>query len=1174
MTRAPDRHEVAADRAAEGALTSSPRTRRARAVRRPAGGRGRELTTAEAAFFEPRFGADFSTVRVVTGPAGRATSLAQGARAFTLGETITFAREPLMSSPADRRLFAHELAHVVQSRRDPGLAATVLRAPLKITRVDIYPASRKIRITLSDDQSIWVVISDKTRIDAGTYQGEHKPGRERDDVKTADGTKSLPTQSWYFDETPPGAPKWADLATSTYVLEVHDDVKSKAASEDLKQQGKKDKGEGAGDKGTGKGAEKGAGEAKGDKSGDKSGDKGAGDKGGTPGGFPGETAAEKDAKVKALLKRLKDLPDLGGTGPTEDQLKKLAEMTPAELDDVVKYLKTTGEASETPVDASAELDKYLAMSASDRELLRVNQQLMKDAKSGPLPERVRIALDSSAEANVKVAQATSALNEQMANLAKVRNKVTDPELRAAMEDADLDPIDLEKLPVFREMMMLEGLLAGASTRSPQIEESAKDLTRSIAGIRDYVLEEIAWLLAEVAGSALLGFLTGPVGAAVSVGRAAALVHRINKLRVFLQKVEKVYSTYQRITAIVAKVSNAYATYRTSETEFASRLADLERLKDLADDPNLDEVALEAALEKAEELENELVDKMLTQLESGSGVGALLEYFDLPEDATPDDLRQILLDIPKGLRELDALMSRYAASGRDLESVKLLTYKSVLVGTLLYPFVGYLARTIGDELQTVLEGQQLSDRLFDVLSSAAAGAKKRRKKGPPKTSADNRKQLGGAKRPPKAKKSKTPDTEDPKKKPKQGEDDTAKKDAAKKKGVDAADDPAKKKKDDEEAKKKDEEDAAKKKKKEEDKDPTGPEWLEVVRKVGQLKDRNKEGITKDALEIQGKKIKRKHKKVAGAVSVTAVTGKGWWRISIKRLGAGSTEATQDVLMGYRMRWEAGRKAIAADVADLDVASRTIPGVRTRVAKFKTPYDYTELDVVDEDREGYRGVKVVGRMGKVARRDIVAVEDLTGLCTGDTKDDAIWIWWYKDPSWYQGHVGELKLPNIGKSVPFPAPAGKRVDVTLTQGKFKDQTVTIGVDPSRIIKKGDTVQRIKSDRKSDNPDMMKQALKQAGYSRWDMVDLDHIHDLGLGGNNDFENLWPLNRSKNQWIVRNNWYRRGILQLDPVTKRKEVRTTVKDLWGKWFYVQGISAPTSRKGAVKWGGRNPHKKS
>lgn len=1151
MMKVPDRHEVAADRAADQALSSSARTRRPRVVRRPERGQGRALTEAESAFFEPRFGADFSTVRVITGSVGRASSLAHGARAFTRDETITFGREPILASATDRRLFAHELAHVVQQRRDPGLAGAVLRAPLTIKRVDIYPASRKIRITLSDDQSFWVVISEKTRIDAGTYQGVHKPGRDRDDVKTADGSKSLPTQSWYFDETPPGAPKWADLAASTYELQVHDAVRSKASTKDLKQQGEKDEGEGAGGKGTGKGADKGTGDAKGDKSaGDKS-----GDKGGSTGGFPGETPAEKDAKVKALLKRLKDLPDLGGTGPTEEQIKKLAEMTPAELDDVLKYLKTTGEASDTPVDAAAELDKYLAMSASDRELLRVNQQLMKDAKAGPLPEQVRIALDSSAEANVKVAGATTALNEQMANLAKVRNKVTDPELLAAMEDADLEPIDLEKLPVFREMMMLEGLLAGASTRSPQIEESAKDLTRSIAGIRDYVLEEIAWLLAEIAGSALLGFLTGPVGAAVSVGRAAALVHRINKLRLFLQKVERVYSTYQRITTIVAKVSNAYTTYRTFETEFASRLADLEKLRDLAEDPNLDEAALEAAIEKAEALEDELVDKMLSQLESGSGVGALLEYFDLPEDATPEDLRQVLLDIPKGLRELDALMSRYAASGRDLESVKLLTYKSVLVGTLLYPFVGYLARTIGDELQTVLEGQELSDRLFDVLSSASAGAKKRKKRHKPKTSAENRAQLGRAKRPPRAKKPpKSPDAEDPKKKSKQDEE-------AKKKGVHGAEDPAKKK-DEDDAKKKDED----------DKDPTGPEWLQVVRKVGQLKDRNKEGATKAALEIQGKKIKRKHRKVAGAVSVTALTDKGWWRISIARL-ASKDSATAEVLMGYRTRWEMGRRAIQAEVAGLDVKTRTIKGVQGRVDRFKEPYGYSELVVVDEDRQGYRGVKVVGRMGKVARRDIVAVEDLTGLCTGD-EDDPIWIWWYKDPSWYQGHVGELKLPNLGKSVPFPAPAGRRVEVTLNQGKFKDKKVTIGVDPDRIIRKGSKVQRIKSNRDSDNPDMMKQALKQAGYSRWDMVDLDHIHDLGLGGNNDFENLWPLNRSKNQWIVRNNWYRRGILQLDPVTRTKEIRTSVKELWGKWFYVQGVSAPTSRKGAVKWGGRNPNKKS
>lgn len=76
---------------------------------------GRPLSRSEREFFEPRFGRDFSHVRIHAD--SRASSLAQAmnARAFTRGHAIVFGgrRDP-QGIRADRRLLAHELAHVVQ----------------------------------------------------------------------------------------------------------------------------------------------------------------------------------------------------------------------------------------------------------------------------------------------------------------------------------------------------------------------------------------------------------------------------------------------------------------------------------------------------------------------------------------------------------------------------------------------------------------------------------------------------------------------------------------------------------------------------------------------------------------------------------------------------------------------------------------------------------------------------------------------------------------------------------------------------------------------------------------------------------------------------------------------------------------------------------------------------
>ncbi len=78
-------------------------------------GGGAPLSDSARAFFEPRFGRDFSGVRVHTGPRAEGLSKALNARAFTVGSDIAFARSQYApETTSGRRLLAHELGHVVQ----------------------------------------------------------------------------------------------------------------------------------------------------------------------------------------------------------------------------------------------------------------------------------------------------------------------------------------------------------------------------------------------------------------------------------------------------------------------------------------------------------------------------------------------------------------------------------------------------------------------------------------------------------------------------------------------------------------------------------------------------------------------------------------------------------------------------------------------------------------------------------------------------------------------------------------------------------------------------------------------------------------------------------------------------------------------------------------------------
>jgi hypothetical protein len=78
---------------------------------------GQPLDTATRAQMEPRFGHDFSGVRVHTGTQADRSARAVGALAYTVGRDIVFSDGQYQpATPRGQRLLAHELTHTVQQR--------------------------------------------------------------------------------------------------------------------------------------------------------------------------------------------------------------------------------------------------------------------------------------------------------------------------------------------------------------------------------------------------------------------------------------------------------------------------------------------------------------------------------------------------------------------------------------------------------------------------------------------------------------------------------------------------------------------------------------------------------------------------------------------------------------------------------------------------------------------------------------------------------------------------------------------------------------------------------------------------------------------------------------------------------------------------------------------------
>ncbi len=82
-------------------------------------GTGKPLSESERSFFEPRFRADFSNVRVHNDTRADSAARSVNARAFTFRHNVVFgAGEYSSDTLSSRQLLAHELTHVVQQKKN------------------------------------------------------------------------------------------------------------------------------------------------------------------------------------------------------------------------------------------------------------------------------------------------------------------------------------------------------------------------------------------------------------------------------------------------------------------------------------------------------------------------------------------------------------------------------------------------------------------------------------------------------------------------------------------------------------------------------------------------------------------------------------------------------------------------------------------------------------------------------------------------------------------------------------------------------------------------------------------------------------------------------------------------------------------------------------------------
>jgi len=124
-------------------------------------GGGWPLAESERAYFEPRFGVDFSRVRVHTNSQAAKSARVLNARAFTTGRDIVFgAGQYAPEATGGKKLLAHELTHILQQQgglvkrylspgcRSFGLHRSALLSPADLS--SLSPIIQRLTNPLSD----------------------------------------------------------------------------------------------------------------------------------------------------------------------------------------------------------------------------------------------------------------------------------------------------------------------------------------------------------------------------------------------------------------------------------------------------------------------------------------------------------------------------------------------------------------------------------------------------------------------------------------------------------------------------------------------------------------------------------------------------------------------------------------------------------------------------------------------------------------------------------------------------------------------------------------------------------------------------------------------------------------------------------------------------------------
>ena len=444
--------------------------------------------------------------------------------------------------------------------------------------------------------------------------------------------------------------------------------------------------------------------------------------GSAPGAFDPTGTVEDRELLQELVTALGDL--VTGEPGSYDQAALLAELRkldPGARQDFYAWVHTMVKPGAPPDPAAKGLPRLLEvfnkLDPAAREAMKVNREIREKqpGASEAIPETVRLQLEGDVAEEKQAGDAAQAIAD---DLDRIRGKVLPPDLAK-----ELSGFSFGVQPFFNETAMFIGLLGGARERSDAVKGVVNELMVEVITFRRELMKKLARYAAESAILTGVSVATKGAGALLFGWRLRRVLKALTEIKKDIERLQRAYDVVRKVEkliAIIKTVRNAAPGLISWYDEASAEYARLQKLLDTGD-------AGETLDEAVEQQEEALLERLDDRLEGA--LGTLLDELYLPDDATPDDLRQILLDIPLGIKALESMWDYYGDTGEKDKPhfANVLSVRAFQAGHYLFPFVGVLAALAARALQAEFPKRGLRFSHNEKILKSAGTEKGRRER---------------------------------------------------------------------------------------------------------------------------------------------------------------------------------------------------------------------------------------------------------------------------------------------------------------------------------------------------------------------------------------------------------------------------------------------------------------